>query len=115
MTQQELDALKLRAKEMEANEPIERRMEFNERMTKQFRDLRLDIVMDRLEKFLDKQEAQPVAAPIEQPLELAHPEGLDEVLEEMATSGMINVEHMRRIINAIRPVLEENARLKAGL
>lgn len=115
MTYAELDALKLRAKELEANEPIEMRMAFSERMTKHFRCLRIDIVMDRLEKFLDKQEQQPVPEVIPQPIELVHPEDLDEVLEEMATSGLISAPQMRRIVNAVRPILEENARLKAGL
>jgi hypothetical protein len=76
---------------------------------------RFAIVMDRLEKFLDDHEKPPAATVITITEEPPHPEGLDEVLEEMATSGLINIEHMRRIINAIKPVLEENAKLKAGL
>ena len=76
---------------------------------------RFSELMDRLEKFLDKQEQQPVPEVIPQPIELVHPEDLDEVLEEMATSGLISAPQMRRIVNAVRPILEENARLKAGL
>ncbi|HZW71619.1 MAG TPA: hypothetical protein VFF57_12140 [Hanamia sp.] len=78
-------------------------------------NLRFSELMDRLEKFLDKQEQQPVPEVIPQPIELVHPEDLDEVLEEMATSGLISAPQMRRIVNAVRPILEENARLKAGL
>jgi len=81
-------------------------------------NMRLNALVPRLEKFLDDYESKTpsnaaiIQLPAEEP---EHPEGLDEVLEEMATSGLINIEHMRRIINAIKPVLEENAKLKAGL
>lgn len=78
-------------------------------------DIKLAHILLRLDKYLDKQELEPVKQIITIQEEPPHPEGLDEVLEEMATSGVINIEHMRRIINAIRPVLEENARLKSGL
>ena len=76
---------------------------------------RFSKLMDRLEKYLDKQEAEPSATSIPQPIELIHPEDLDNVLEEMATTGLMTAPQMRRIVNAIRPILEENARLKSGL
>lgn len=89
-----------------------------------FFNVRFGNLMDRLEKFLDKSDGQksdlsdcvPLGGSVinEPPEEPPHPEALDKVLGEMATGGLITVKQMRRIVNAMRPILKENAKLKAA-
>ena len=45
-------------------------------------------------------------------VEIVNPPDMNEVLEEMVINGQATPVQMRRLIESIRPILEENAKLK---
>lgn len=77
------------------------------------KEQRLDKLMDRLDKFLDTMIVSEALQPAS--VEIVNPPGMDEVLTEMVESGLVQPVHMRKLIESIRPILEENAKLKSRL
>ena len=92
---------------------------------KVLREQRHDKLMDRLEQFLggvmipetvtSGVATSDAGSPEVIPARTENPPELDAILEEMVLTGELSTQRMRQLVSSIRPIMEENARLKSSL